>query len=46
MPTEQKPKVTPPQKSYTKLLIGLAILILLMFAMIAAIIVRLIDKKP
>jgi hypothetical protein len=46
MPRQQTPQVTPPLKTYTKLLVGIAVLIVLMFAMIAAITIHLADKKP
>ncbi len=46
MPLEQKPKAPPPQKTYTKLLIGLAVLIVLMFVMIGIIIIHITGKKP
>ncbi|MBI2589406.1 hypothetical protein HYW35_04375 [Candidatus Saccharibacteria bacterium] len=45
MSPEQKPKVPPPLKSYTRLLIGLAVLIVLMFVMIGVIIVRVTGTK-
>jgi hypothetical protein len=46
MPSEQKPKATPPLKSERKLLIGLAVLIVLMFVLFAAIVINLTDNKP
>ncbi len=46
MALEQTPKVTPPQKSYTKQLVGIAVLIVLMFVMVAVITIHLAGKKP
>lgn len=45
MPIEQRPQAPPPLKTEKKLLVGLAVLIVLMFAMIAAIIIHLTDKS-